>query len=49
MSGLGTVERECDPFGGQLGRREERFIAHVGISFSGSGLLVSQHLADEEK
>jgi len=41
MSGLGTVERECDPFGGQLGRREEGFIARVSISFGGTALLVS--------
>jgi len=41
MSGLGTVERECDPFGGQLGRGEEGLIPRMGISLSGTGLLVS--------
>lgn len=45
---LRTVEGERNPLGGKLGRREEGFIAQMGVSFGGPTLLVSQHLANEE-
>ena len=43
------LKGEFDPLGSKFGRCEERFIARVGISFSGPGLLVSKDLADEEQ